>query len=466
MKHLKVISGILLSAMLAYGVYAIAVQLPNIRHVLMVLVLAIFLSIAANTKFDLALTATFISVGISYGAFLISLIISGLIVALITQLVSINNVNYVVAVTIIAAFMGSAIIIIFFRIKRFNRGMLFLKKKGVGAIGLILSGAVLLIIILISSGEVHAEQGAWLILGIGLCVLGLVAWWRRGLTKLYRERMKERNIQEYEKSIAEKDAEIELLLEDNEMMAKIIHRDNKLLPALYNSVLQLHRNASDEFHDSSEQLIAQIQHLMDDRAGILKLAQPDSPITPITGKALIDGLLSVMATKSAENDIEFDAVVDVDLQKLTDSVISVLQLQTLCADIIENAIISTAHSKCKKVHFAVRYIDNVVEICAKDSGTPFNPETLVNLGVKKASTHLDEGGGGIGYMAIFEILKQCNAGIVISEYTEEQHGFTKSVTIRFDGKFIYHVQSYRAAELAAMRDALERPDDSMCITTS
>ena len=93
--------------------------------------------------------------------------------------------------------------------------------------------------------------------------------------------------------------------------------------------------------------------------------------------------------------------------------------------------------------------DNCLEVNIQDSGIPFEAETLTNLGVKKSTTHADTGGSGIGYMTVFEILKECGASLTITEYAPENYSFTKAVKIRFDGKLGYAINSYRANELAS-----------------
>ncbi|MCL2200946.1 MAG: hypothetical protein FWB75_03190 [Oscillospiraceae bacterium] len=460
-KQLKVISGVLLSALLVYGANALVWLLPSIRFVLIVLILAVFLSATTKSKFSSGFTATVISVGISYGIIALCAIASATIVFLVTQ-----STGYAAtaAATGLTVLMGCAVIILLFRIRRFKRGMLFLKEKAIGTIGLFLSISIMLSLVFVYILDANAEQGVWIVIIIALCLIGLIGWWRRGLTKLYRKRMTERNIQEYIKIAAEKDDEIRLLRKDNELMAKLIHRDNKLLPSLIDSVVLLHRNSVEkpqENQDEAGRILEHIQQLMADRAKVLKLAQPYNEKPTLEENTVLSGLLGHMATRAAKEEIEFETSVQADTGTLIVSYISTLKFQTLCADLIENAIIATAKSKCKKILFTFTSKDNVFEICVQDSGMSFELETLANLGITKTSTHLDDGGSGIGYMTIFEIIRECNASLVISEYCSEPCSYTKSVSIRFDGNFSYNLLGGRANEFKAMRDALTRPNGSI-----
>ena len=154
--------------------------------------------------------------------------------------------------------------------------------------------------------------------------------------------------------------------------------------------------------------------------------------------------------------------------KLADMGVSDLKLEDLCANIVENAVIATSYSEDKRIMITFGLCGDVYEICVHDSSIPFKLETLANLGIKKASTHLDEGGSGIGYITAFEILREFNASLIITEYDAEQnnsvtHGFSKSVAIQFDGKSRYIVETHRADMLRAVMLIAGRTDGSMSV---
>jgi hypothetical protein len=94
--------------------------------------------------------------------------------------------------------------------------------------------------------------------------------------------------------------------------------------------------------------------------------------------------------------------------------------------------------------------NGIHELCVEDSGIPFKVETLVNLGIKKTTTRADEGGSGLGYMTIFEILRECNASLIITEYEPEKLSFTKSIAVRFDHKGEHILQTNRVEEIRDM----------------
>lgn len=60
----------------------------------------------------------------------------------------------------------------------------------------------------------------------------------------------------------------------------------------------------------------------------------------------------------------------------------------------------------------------------------------------------NSGGTGIGFMTTFETMKETKASLIIDEMREMSNtDYTKSVTIRFDGKNEYRIKSYRNDEI-------------------
>ena len=431
----KAICGIILSGALTLVVFYLRATMPYARYALMILTLSVFSGAITHTKTHTSVTANIIAVGISYGTYLITIFISTSFVHLALGL---RN-DFIAA--LISVIMQGTLILTFFRIKRFRKGIIFLNKTKVNLIGLIVCGMIILIFTSINSG-IYMETGTWFLVGTSLCLIGLISWWRHGITRLYRARIKERNAQEYEKIIEERDAQIRLLREDNETMAKMIHRDNKMLQAMREAVALSMRG---EINESSS-LLTQINQLMEERTGVITKAQRENKEIPPTKDIVLDGIMNHMLKKAADEGIEFNIVATDDITELTSSTITPLDLETLFADLIENAIIATSRSEYRQVLITFGTVGGVHELTVQDSGQPFEVETLMNLGKKRASTHLDDGGSGIGYMAIFEILRKCNASITITEYPPQLHGFIKAVSIRFDGKNAYAVQTHRVDE--------------------
>ena len=439
----KMIAGVLFSVMLSFSIYSLRNLLPYGRYVLMILVLGLFMAFLTGANVDISFTVMAISVGISWGLYLVLVaLFSG------TLFYFINLPVDSILIVIFSALAEVATIYCFSRIRRFRKGIQFLRKPSAGAIGLIISGILLFAVEFMNHQSDKISMVLWFFPGGAFCIAGLVFWWRSGLFKLYRKNIKERDFQEYEQMLADRDAQIARLTESNEQLAKIIHRDNKLLPAMAQSVRIL-AGQSGDVPDAAAQaesgpLLDQIETMMRERAGLIERSRRENKILPKTGDSLIDGIFSHMLLKASEKEIDFDVSVLGELKELTASVLPAVKLHTLCADLIENAIIAASGSSCRRILVSIGIDEEgISELSVQDSGIPFEVETLQRLGLEKASTHLGDGGSGIGYMTIFEILHECGASIIITEYEPRPQGFTKSVRVRFDHRGQFVVQTYR-----------------------
>jgi len=452
---LKYIGGFVLSILLAFGVNLLKNDLPYFRFALMILVLTFFLSAILKTEIINSLISTIISTGISYFFSLISVMISTAFTIIIR---SESNVILIASITVV---LQSVFIILLFKIKRFKKGVTFLKNKGASAIGLIISGLLLLLNALVIRG-IPAEIGVWAVLGIALCAAGLFVWWRHELTNQYRERVKERNAQELEKMILEKDLLIKKLKEDNEVMSGIIHRDNKLLPSLASKV-ELFMESEPHVSLVGRQILKQTKQLFEERTEVLNRCGYIGPAPQALLNPIIGGVLDYMMKRASEEDVQLEIAEINDTVESIESTISSIKLQTILADLIENAINATLQSDIKHIYVSFIVEDGVFGFNIQDSGIPFEVETLLELGNKKTTTRIKEGGSGIGYMTIFEILQEYKASLMITEYEPERSIFTKSITVRFDSMGKHILLTDRAEEIKKMRILAGYPEGPMKI---
>jgi signal transduction histidine kinase len=430
------IRGIALSIILAFVIVILRDIVPFLRFVFMILMISVFLGITTKTQITLALTGAIISIGISYGLLLVSSFIST------TFVFFAFGDQQLILEAVISVVLQAISVICLFRVKRFSKGIPFLRKRAAGVIGCLLSGAIMITFIIANRG-ISAETGVWAIAGTVLCAIGLIYWWRRGLTKQYRERVKERNIQELERIVNEKEARINKLQEDNEMMARIIHRDNKLLPALVENVL-LYMRSDKNTESNGNQLLEQAEQLIKERTGILKRELNESIVKESQMNPIIDGVIRHMMIRASAEGIQFEIAELSNFSVLIESIIQPIKLQTLLADLVENAINATEDSRAGHILISLCENNGIYELSVHDRGVCFDAETLASLGKRKTTTRTREGGSGIGYMEIFKILNEYNASLTITEYEPEQSYFTKSVSIRFDKKAEYILHTYRA----------------------
>lgn len=85
------------------------------------------------------------------------------------------------------------------------------------------------------------------------------------------------------------------------------------------------------------------------------------------------------------------------------------------------------------------------------NGQPFLPEIFQDFGLKAHTTHAGNGGSGIGLMDIWKLKKKYRASLVITEYAPGTYSYTKQISLIFDAKKHYIIQTYRRRELGQIR---------------
>ncbi|MCL1918238.1 MAG: hypothetical protein FWG14_07975 [Peptococcaceae bacterium] len=469
---------------------------PPLYEFIFVISVFVFVAITSRVKLPLMITAVIISVGISLGIdILADLIISFieypiLIVnysAKLIQEYGIANViqdnipledlkNIVLLVNSdpswnpllsiplivtesISLIMNAVLVVLFFRIKRLRPGFVFLHNKEARWIGIVFS--VLIMAIRSFWGEnTSIALGVFLVVLTIICIIGINFWWRHNTTMLYQQRLKDRTIQEQQGEIDEKNKQNESLATCNKFLSETVHRDNKLIPAMYTAVGTFlntsDKNIEAETKRKGMQILSELDEMMRERKEmILKIQREHKPLTS-TGMERVDNILNYMCMKAAKNGIQFDFVMTGNVKDSAESVIPKQQLVTLLADLIENAIIAVtltpqvhltlqaSDSTHKKILVTMGIAEDCYEITVQDSGIPFEMETLMDLGLKKSTTHADQGGSGIGYLTIFKILDESRGSLAIVEHEPAKNTFSKSIKVRFDGKSEFVIYSYRA----------------------
>ncbi len=403
----------------------------------------IFAGITTRVKPMLLVTAVFISTGISLGIEILAftiIVLQSFLLQTILQIPPINIMQTSSTIVETMVFIISVIVsYFFFRVKRLKKGFVFLESKEAKWIGIIFS------IIIMFSRSVLNEPVA-ILFAINTCTIGIYFWWQNHTTMLYHQRLKEREIETYLVEIEEKDKQIKELYESNYFLSKAIHRDNKLIPAMYNAVngfLTNQINIDDDMRTTGINIMSELDEIMKERKEMILEFQRQHKSLPATQIDRIDYMLNHMFLKATENEIQFDLIISGKIKDIIETVISKQKLETLLADLIENAIIAVSYSTNKKILITMAVIDNCFEINIQDSGIPFEVETLADLGKRKATTHADRGGSGIGYLTIFKILGESGASLIISELSPGNHSFSKSIKVRFDKKSEYVIHSNR-----------------------
>lgn len=414
--------------------------------------LCIFFTISYNYPISVTSIATILSFSFSYVAFNVA----SMIIAIPFGIIICKDYNHILYQTI-CAIVQSILVFITFRFKRFRKGMPFLKNTANSILGLILSSSVILLAILFNNHDNYNHIFLIPYLFLYLFGLALLYYWKRNITKTYIDCLRENNITDLNQQIYNLNQRMAELEADNVRMAKIIHRDNKLIPAMEYAVTR-YLSESDETTAGKKRqgrsLLAELKEMSADRKNIITQSQSPELLLVKTDIEEIDRLLAFQCQQAADNHIQLQVMCSCNLKPLPQSGIEISDLKTVMADLIENAMIATKANHASSVLVSFSMLKNSYAITIFDSGNPFATEVLLNLGKKQITTHED--GSGIGLMNSFQLLDKYNASFVITEFEDSHTQYTKSVSIIFNGEHRYILKPKRSEE--EIRMLQERKD--------
>ena len=405
------------------------------------------LSHFAKKTISLSLITLVISEGIHYILFLLVAFIIALVAA--PFFYGRYDLPYV-AIQISGGLIELLLLFLLFKIKRLRRGMPFLYQIGSSATGFILSCFILLIVTIISFYDsIPDMQFLFLLIALFLIGLLLYCWWRFRITRDYREKLRQAELKALQNELKEKDNRIRELEENNDSLAKIIHKDNKLIPAMELAVYEyLEAAATDgDTRKKGEQLASGLKSMAQERKGTLNSYRHDEHALPVTGVCVLDALFTYMQQRALAQNINFSLHITGDIVKMTEDIISGEDLSHLLADLLENAMIAIGDNEVRSLSAYLCHNEDSCTIEISDSGKAFDVQLFEDFGQTRHTTHKDSGGSGIGLMDIWKIKKQYRASLHIIEYTPGTSIFTKKIALVFDRKNHYLIQTYRRNEI-------------------
>jgi signal transduction histidine kinase len=429
--------------------YYIRLYIPPLTIPIMVVFSVVFLALSTKTKLELSITTTILSYGISY-AFFDILIIS---FAMIYQVFGVANSTKNVCIIILCECLTQILLTnVLFRFKRLKSGMPFLKNKGYNYTGVFIS-VLLLCSVMILTRDNNSELVYIIPVAlIFFCGIFILFWWRGKLAKTYIERLRADELRSLKDAIRNRDMQIENLRQQNDALAKIIHKDNKLIPAMELAVedyLGVYEENSIKAKEKGRELITQLEKMFGERSDIIREYQADNGKLPLTNVLSIDSLMKYMFNRAKENGVVLEFILSGSVKYMIENIILDSDLRTLLADLIENAIISTKKAINKRILVSIGISDCHYLINVLDSGIPFEEKTIVDLGLNKATTHAEEGGSGIGLLTVFQIIKAHLASFIIEEFPDNSI-YTKKLSVKFDCLDQYIVKTTRYNEIRSI----------------
>ena len=450
---IKYIAIFITSIMLAIIEVSLVKIMPTLPVIVFMYVIYSFVnSKITNNTVNYSLVLTFISLTITYLIYLISIILAGILVKTLNLNISKNH----ILILFITVLIETIILYAIFKIKRIRNGIAFLqdpeKVNNVGIIEMIFIGIVLIIYSIIQD-TIHTRYIFW---GMVIEFICVCIWVNKKITTYYKQKLKERTIEELESEIKERDEEINKILEENKEIATINHKYSNRIKSLENfshqimSKPELVEKMETEFGEDFINFEKQINNVSEEYTKEIEDSIQHKNHLEKTGIFGIDNILEYMSNEAIKNNIKFNLKIHENIQYIIENIIDQSKLETLLGDHIKDAIIAinSSENTYKELLVEIGEIENCYQVCIYDTGIEFEINTLLNLGLKAITTHKLTGGSGIGFMTTFETLKATKASLIIEErHPIDDKDYTKAVRIKFDGKHEYRICSYRSKEI-------------------
>lgn len=422
------------------------------KNVIIFIMFFLSIRLYAQIRLQISFIVAVISFSLSYIALAFSgIIISVLITPFCLNISEIPSIYYVS----ISSILQLLFLHLLFHIKRLRNGMPFIRNNKSINVGISISFFIILLFIYLYNVKSYlfAQRFGGFII-ILLLALALLIWWRRKITQSYVEKLRVSEVEALYKEISDKEHEIEKLHSNNRYLARIIHKDNKLIPAMELAVRNYLQNGMQMKPEDARQygidLLAQLQTMAADREGIIQNYHDDYRFRPQIGLYSVDAIIYYMERRAIPHSIRYEYQFDKGLKEVMLSYIDENDAIHLLSDAIENSIIATMHAIKKEIKIHIGFIQDILFMDISDTGLPFEPATYQNFGLLQHTTHKDSGGSGVGLLDIWKLKHKYKISLQIYEYPPDDHEYTKKIRFFFDRRNHFLIQSYRSQEITSL----------------
>lgn len=448
----------LLSAALAVGLYGMYQHFYGAVFITVVLFCAAA-SLLYKQKHRVAFVTGALSFGLAYAISFPATVISAAALYLILSLIRNSGSGFdyqsysqeIYRIMSLAAGVFQMIISTLpFRFSRLKRGMPYLQQDKAGTFGTIVS-LILLLVCSFATSPLGQEIGiSTYYVVIAEAGMILILWWRAKIIARFKERMRQKQMADNAEELRQAMERIAVLERDNERMAKIIHADNKSIPAMGAAVMKTLQTAvfpSVEDRQEALDLLQQLNDTAQSRAKLFFVYRNSERNFPQTGVPGVDIMIRHMGQRAYEAGIHFDFGFSGSVKYMTQTEIMEQDLVNIIGDLVENAIIAERESPLKNILLYISIVEQKYRLEISDSGAPFEPGTIARLGKQRFTTHADTGGSGYGMVTLFEILRKYGASFVLEEYSPGGP-FTKKISLCFDDMSQFRLITDRQEVLA------------------
>jgi len=181
---------------------------------------------------------------------------------------------------------------------------------------------------------------------------------------------------------------------------------------------------------------------------------------PETGSLMLDGYFSEQKEKCTENHIALKVIVEDGLDYLFKRDFDVLSVSRLIINNVSNAIKELIKTEIRSKEVLVTFglnKNSEYKICVFDNAHEFDLAVLANLGTRGNSTN----GTGFGWEDTVELLVKHRASLEIMEFEPYGEEFTKRITITFNGRNEFTINSYRREKIFEAQERKGGVDESL-----
>ena len=385
-----------------------------------------------------SITNVIICLGINYVIFFISMIIDFIFNIIVSLQSDYTNIILMMIIHV-------AILFRLFKIKRFNKGIDFIKENANNNYFnmLILNISITVVVLFIILKNSSDSMTSKVIIVIGILVISMFVTTKAIITMYYKHKLLVSDLEATKSELEDKKKEIEKLEAENLEFSKTSHTISHQLKSLKFKIkeLEMSKELSSEIDISNR--VQEISEKYCKKVVVVNIDKTDI--------VEIDDMLNYMQSECINYGIEFELQLNGNIHYMVNNIIQKEDLEILLADHIKDAIIAINHSDNINKNILVRLgvIDGVYSIYIYDSGIEFEKETLAKLGKEPITTHKNEGGTGMGFMNTFDKLKKYNASMIINEIGKpNKDNYTKAIIIKFDKKNNFVIKSYREITIA------------------
>ena len=347
-----------------------------------------------------------------------------------------------------------------FHIPRLQKGMHFLYNLPSGNTGFTI--CIMIIMLYIMSNQTEAKTDTFILVFFSVSLISgflLIYWWNYHITQTYRKYLKKNEIDSLNLLLEEKNREITYLSNENDKLARLIHKDNKLLPALSMAVIESLENGTTldlSSIDCDSSLHNKLKQLYDERVEMLTSYEKGRLKLPETRFNSTNAVLSYMQNEALKSKISYQVMLFDDLTSTIPDKITEDDFTHMLSDLLANSLNACMDTDSAFIQIYLGIIDGISTIKIYNNGKKFSMETLQKLGLARHTTHANTGGSGIGLMDIWRLKEKYKATLLIDEITNKDSDATYTcINILFNHKNHFIVQSDRHKELS---NHINRPD--------